>query len=798
MGAGSRSPGMTTRPLRLPLPAIVLLATAVASSYTFYNVNNLKLLVLGIGIGALLLIKCIEGLASRDAAWQAVPWKTWAVLALPLLATAPGYFLHREMTHFYLPVELATQLLLILWSVLLVGWFGGSLRGSPNGSPSGSSVGSPAGSLRDRREIAAFLVGTGATLACVAVIAIAEAAGWPGKRAGQPDDPRVLGTFGSPNVLAAFLIPLLPLFLVFAGRNLSRGRGPAPPVSVPGKEHPRPWKKLRDGRTKQPRDGRPKQPIDARAGEAREIRSSWSREAHAARSFGWAVAAAVLFILGAIALFLAQSRMGIFAWCAAGGIAVALSCRQGRPSRWIVRPTRQSVIILALLAVGAASGLAALRMRSDDAYGSYARRVAAVSTFRGWSSRMVPWDAAMKSIRDAPVFGYGPGTSYELFFKHVSPASRAYAEGRSFAHAHSEILEVLQEGGLLGALMTAALFGYVVWVTLKAMRRNRGDPFVRDLGVAVLAGIAGYGLCAALTESSRMIGSKLALYTLFGVALSLPKLDPSLEKTEDAMRGGMRRPLLECALSIALVVAALGVLVPVLRSMRLFAEMAAKPVSAPLMLKIDAATKVRPNPYCMFYLVDWQVKSGRHAEAHQTIERLNSLIPHYRETDYLDAYLAVAEKDLGRAKAVGLRAFERDRYYQPNLALLTTVAAATKDTSLFLSALTGISEWAAIRSGLSWKGREGIEVVEDPHVSGIEIRQDGDATRIVWSAALADGILRWRVATLGGWDYPAKDRFGAWLDREFRVRGVGDAADKQETIDALSEQLRAGVTRMVQ
>jgi hypothetical protein len=200
----------------------------------------------------------------------------------------------------------------------------------------------------------------------------------------------------------------------------------------------------------------------------------------------------------------------------------------------------------------------------------------------------------------------------------------------------------------------------------------------------------------------------------------------------------------------------------------------------------------------MFYLVDWQVKSGRHAEAHQTIERLNALIPHYRETDYLEAYLAVAEKDLGRAKAIGLQALERDRYYQPNLALLTTVGAATKDTSLFLTALTAISEWAAIRSDLRWKVRDGIEVVKDPLVSGIEFRQDGDATRIVWNAALADGILMWRVATLGGWDYAAKDRFGVWLDKEFRVRGVGDAAAQRERIDALSEQLRAGVTRMVQ
>ncbi len=690
---------------------------------------------------------------------SATSWKVWAILALPLLGTAPGFLLHRQMAHFYFPAELATNLLLIAWAVVLHE------------------------AITDRRDAAMFHVGAGATIAVVSLYAVLQGVGLLARRSGEPDDPRVMGTFGSPNVLAAFLIPLLPLFLVFAARNITQARTRRTQDASPARER-------RDGR-----GGGRRVPSVERA----RPRSRADGSAHRGDGrLGWALAAAVLFVIGAVALFLAQSRMGVLAWCGSGGIVVALCYRRSLGSPGAFLPSRQSIAAVALLVIGAGLGLAALRAAKGGAYEGYAKRVAAVSTFRGWSARTVPWNAALTSIREAPVFGYGLGSSYELFFEHVSPLSRAYADGRSFAHAHSEALEVLEEGGILGALLTLALFAFLIRAAVIGLRRNRGDPFVRDLSIAVLAGIAGYAASAALTESSRMIGAKLALYTLFGFALSLPNLgsQPADGGPEAPIRS--RRPILGSALLLVMVLASLGVLAPFLRSMRTFAEMAAQSPSEPLMRKIDSATGKDPNPYSLFYLADWQVKSGKYADAHGTLARIQSLIPHYRESDYLEAYLAFSERNFEAARSAGEKALDRDRYYQPTLALLTTVAAATRDSSLAFEQLSALSEWAAIRSGISRHGREGIELSKDPRVSGIEVRASAGKTQIVWNADLVAGILRWRISALGGWDYSMRERFHAWLDKECPVRGLGDLAGDPGLVDAFAEQVKSGVIRLVQ
>jgi hypothetical protein len=192
---------MAARLFRLPYPALVLLSVALASSYHFFQINNMKLLVFAIAIAALALIGIAASLADHTIArGHAALLRTWFTLALPILGTVPGFLLHLEMSHYNLPVELAGNLLLIVWTILL------SLC------------------IRDRRDVPRLLAGVGFTLAAVSGFAVLEGFGWLRAQGPPSEDLRVLGTFGNPNVLAAFLVPLLPLLLVWTGRRLANAR----------------------------------------------------------------------------------------------------------------------------------------------------------------------------------------------------------------------------------------------------------------------------------------------------------------------------------------------------------------------------------------------------------------------------------------------------------------------------------------------------------------------------------------------------------------------------------------------
>ena len=76
-----------------------------------------------------------------------------------------------------------------------------------------------------------------------------------------------------------------------------------------------------------------------------------------------------------------------------------------------------------------------------------------------WGGRYIAWNAAIVGFLKSPIFGYGMGSSYGIFFRHIDPASRNYWVQRSYNHAHSEWLEYLVEGGILGYICFFILWG---------------------------------------------------------------------------------------------------------------------------------------------------------------------------------------------------------------------------------------------------------------------------------------------------------------------------------------------------
>jgi O-antigen ligase len=77
-----------------------------------------------------------------------------------------------------------------------------------------------------------------------------------------------------------------------------------------------------------------------------------------------------------------------------------------------------------------------------------------------WLGRVVPWAAAWESIKAAPWFGFGLGSSYNLYFTFVPADARLFVSTYNYNHAHSEYLEYIQESGLLGAIGFLIFLGY--------------------------------------------------------------------------------------------------------------------------------------------------------------------------------------------------------------------------------------------------------------------------------------------------------------------------------------------------
>lgn len=77
-------------------------------------------------------------------------------------------------------------------------------------------------------------------------------------------------------------------------------------------------------------------------------------------------------------------------------------------------------------------------------------RLQNLSSAHAWLPRIASYQAAINSIQNAPLFGYGMGSSYELFFQFHSPDISLLTGESSFNHVHNEWLERLQEGGFFG------------------------------------------------------------------------------------------------------------------------------------------------------------------------------------------------------------------------------------------------------------------------------------------------------------------------------------------------------------
>jgi O-antigen ligase len=215
-----------------------------------------------------------------------------------------------------------------------------------------------------------------------------------------------------------------------------------------------------------------------------------------------------------IALTTTHSRMGNGAFFAsliiAGICGIALS-------RFATRNTvllLASLVVIDLVIVGSWFGVEKLAKRVQE------------TTMQDVQEREEPPEAAMKLIRDFPMFGAGPGSFYLAF-----PPYRTEKITAFFDHAHNDYVEFAAESGVPGLAILGLLVVLSVGAALRAQWERR-DPLMRGMAFACIMGVTSI-LIHSWVDFNLQIPANAALFV---VLCAFGWLSLHLDRREGAAR----------------------------------------------------------------------------------------------------------------------------------------------------------------------------------------------------------------------------------------------------------------------
>ena len=131
------------------------------------------------------------------------------------------------------------------------------------------------------------------------------------------------------------------------------------------------------------------------------------------------------------------------------------------------------------------------------------------------SGRFLRWPSTMEMFKDHPLSGTGLGTykySYYLYDRDMS--------GVWSTHAHNEYLELLSEGGVIGAGLLLCLIGFLVH-SISKMWRARRHPEIKILGIGVLTSIFAALFHSFFDFSLRIPSNTFVLILMIGLGVQL-------------------------------------------------------------------------------------------------------------------------------------------------------------------------------------------------------------------------------------------------------------------------------------
>ncbi len=481
----------------------------------------------------------------------------------------------------------------------------------------------------NEHDINVFISITAGTIIFVSTIAFLEKSGLYPLPASFTMADRVKSTFGNPNYFAGFLDLLLPIFfaLAFTGKN----------VEGPG------GKKI--------------------------FHFIFSRER-------------ILYLMastaGCAALIMTKTRgayLGLFTGLLLMALLTAI---------FFMEIKRKKLILSIIGAICFIVMLSALSLFLFHDFFEKSR-FDVFFNFRGisWQSRFVGWGTAMKAIMSSPLLGYGPGSSYNLFFSFVDPASRLYYPDRDLTHVHSEFLEYFQEGGIFGMALFFCFWGYIFFMCLRIIKNSSLSPFLRRLSLGILSGFAAYHVEGLFDVAPRMMVVRLPLFSLLAMVFVIKKISAS-DNNKPAPWPLKKRLLAVTLPGLVLVTAIWAMYLPLAISNRAFVDIGNSAV--PLNSKIIQLEKLRdtnPNIYLLSTLGNIEASFKRKDELKKTMDAIDLLVPGYLHTDFHRALYAGLAGDDPEALKLAVRYQEKDLYFMPCIEFLSRLAAKYDTRELF-------------------------------------------------------------------------------------------------------------------
>lgn len=555
-------------------------------------------------------------------------------------------------------------------------------------------------SVQEDKDLHPFLFLIGVTIIYAGGWAILEKFGIHPLKWGAIPEARPKSTFGNVNYFAGFLVVLIPMFFMLA---------------LPDKK---PEFKGKDA-----------------------LRSLFSK----ANVFYLAV-----FLFAGTSLLFSSTRAAMAATALSLGLSVVLflfAFIQGKFRKRLVI----SLICLFVLTVLI---LAILINTTTIIHNS---RFGPLLTIQGWSPRLVAWQAAINSIKASPLIGFGLGSSYALYFKFADPNARLYHNEHSYNHVHSEFLEYFQESGVIGVILFFAFWGYLAFMMLRIIFTS-DNGFYKKLAIGVLAGSLAFHAHGFFSVAPRMMVMKLPLFTMIGLGFILYKLYRSTPVDDSNTTISGR--LVSFAPALIGLIVIWAMYIPWMQGQYKFVKLQRE---RPSLLKVEKLEKIvenHPDAYALDYLSHLQIQYRRPEQLQKTVDKIDVILPNYRELGHTKAILAVLQRDLQKAVKLGLQyQNEHDRYHKPTLYLMLGLAVDTRNYPLFKQQFEFLVRKLVFDSRLYYSlNASDVTVKIQPMSKPFEINNKKKGIEFIWNEKLVNSFYQTAVKNRVAKAFSTKDR----------------------------------------